>query len=72
MTVWQVAQPMELKSDFPLAIEDAPPGTVVDAMGGAVSRMNIANATTSLGIEAFSVNWSELEFWNEKLVVSSG
>jgi hypothetical protein len=70
--VWQLAQPMALKSWRPFEIEDAPPGEVVDGAGGASSLMNIANATTSLGIEAFTANWSELLTVGEKFVVSSG
>ena len=48
--VWHTAHPMELNSDLPCEIEVAPPGTVVDGIGGASRRMNIENATTSLGI----------------------
>jgi hypothetical protein len=53
-------------------MEASPPGVVVDGMGGASSRMNMAKATTSLGIEAFWANESELLTVGEKLVVSSG
>jgi hypothetical protein len=48
--VWQAAQPMELKSDFPLAMEVEPPGVVVEGVGGAVRRMNMANFTRSLDV----------------------
>jgi hypothetical protein len=70
--VWHVAQPMALNRFRPLAIEAALPGVVVDGTGGASNRMNIANATTSLGMEAFTANGSELVTVGEKLVVSSG
>src|SRR5436305_1246135 len=48
--VWQRAQPMELNRLRPFAIDVAPPGTVVDGVGGARRRMNIANCTVSLNV----------------------
>ena len=61
--VWQEVQPMELKRARPLLMEVAPPGTVVDGVGGAVRRMKIANFTTSLDVPRLSAL---------KCVVSSG
>ena len=72
VSVWHVAQPIALNSALPLAIEVAPPGVVVDGIGGARSRMNCANASTSLSMEAFKANWSVLVTVGEKLLVSSG
>src|SRR5271155_1837207 len=69
--VWQVAQPMDLNSACPAAIEDAPPGVVVDGTGGASSRMNSANKTMSAGTCAFCAAASELDA-TVKLVPSSG
>ena len=54
-----MAQPMARNSQRPLLIEVAPPGVVVEGMGGASKRMNIANITVSLGIEALVANRSE-------------
>ena len=71
VAVWQVAQPMALNSRRPLAIEVVPPGVVVEGVGGASKRMNIANITVSLGMEAFVANWSEPAL-AAKLVVSFG
>src|SRR5712664_2594196 len=61
--VWQNEQPTELNRDLPLEIEVAPPGVVVEGMGGASSRMNCANPSTSL---------STPEPAAAKLVMSSG
>jgi len=44
---------MALNRRRPLAIEVAPPGVMVEGVGGASKRMNIANITVSLGMEAF-------------------
>src|SRR5438477_7550726 len=46
--VWQTAQPTELNSERPRAMEAEPPGTVVDGVGGARSSMNTENSVTSL------------------------
>ena len=46
--VWQVAQPMALKSLRPLAIESAPPGEVVEGLGWSRNCMNTLNSPTSL------------------------
>ena len=62
---------MALNSRRPLAIEVVPPGVVVEGVGGASKRMNIANITVSLGMEAFVANWSEPAL-AAKLVVSFG
>src|SRR5882757_5393893 len=70
--VWQTAQPMELNRALPWVIEVAPPGVVVDGVGGARRRMNCANAMTSLGMEAFTANGSALVEVGVKLVTSSG
>src|SRR5437660_7020798 len=48
--VWQSAHPTELNRLRPFAIDVAPPGTVVDGVGGARKRMNIANCTVSLSV----------------------
>ena len=50
LVVWQIAQPMEMKRLRPLVIEVAPPGTVVEGVGGAKRRMNIANCARSLSV----------------------
>src|SRR5580704_1710075 len=47
--VWQFAHPIAWNTWLPLAMELAPPGFVVEGVGGARRRMNIANCTTSLG-----------------------
>src|SRR5216117_2226843 len=46
--VWQTLQPMALNRARPLLIDVEPPGVVVDGVGGASSRMNMAKATVSL------------------------
>ena len=46
--VWQVAQPIALKSLRPLAIEVAPPGEVVEGVGWSRNCMNATNSPTSL------------------------
>src|SRR5580658_1236211 len=69
--VWQVAQPMDLKSAAPAAIEVAPPGVLVDGVGGASKRINSANKTMSEGTWAFCADGSELDA-TVKLVASSG
>src|ERR1700686_3398786 len=51
--VWHMAQPTKLKRFFPLAMDCAPPGLVVEGVGGARSRMNMANCTTSLGTAVY-------------------
>src|SRR5438105_4142013 len=48
--VWQTLQPMELKRLRPLVIDVEPPGTVVEGVGGARRRMNIAKPTVSLSV----------------------
>src|SRR3569833_2608058 len=48
--VWHTAQPIELNNDLPLLMEVAPPGVVVEAIGGARRRMNCANPSRSLRI----------------------
>src|SRR5580698_154988 len=62
--VWHIAQPTIPNRRLPLAMDAAPPGLLVDGVGGASRRMNIANCTTSLGTAG---NCVEI-----KLVVSSG
>ena len=47
--VWHSAQPICEKTRAPSAIDAAPPGAVVDGVGGASRRMNIAKPTVSLG-----------------------
>src|ERR1700674_6071017 len=69
--VWQSAHPAVQKARLPLVIEDAPPGLVVEAVGGARRRMNIANCTVSLGTWAFCAVGSEFAS-TVKLEVSSG
>src|SRR5437870_593283 len=46
--VWQTLQPIELNSALPLLIDVEPPGVVVDGVGAARRRMNMAKATVSL------------------------
>src|SRR5689334_3766526 len=46
--VWQTVQPIEANSARPLLIDVEPPGVVVDGVGGASRRMNMAKATVSL------------------------
>src|SRR5262249_34893484 len=46
--VWQTLQPMALNRFLPLLIEVEPPGVVVDGVGAARKRMNMAKATVSL------------------------
>src|SRR5260370_11604685 len=58
--VWQVAQPMELKSDRPLEIDVEPPGVVVDGTGGGSMRIKSFKATPSLFFHPFLANLSEL------------
>ncbi len=60
---WQTLQPMALKRLFPLLIDVAPPGVVVEGTGGASRRMNMANDTVSLSVPTADVL---------KLVWSSG
>src|SRR4029077_2578404 len=48
--VWQRLQPTALNRLLPFAIDVDPPGVVVDGVGGARSRMNIANPTVSLSV----------------------
>jgi hypothetical protein len=55
---WQVAHPMALNNERPLLMEVVPPGVLVDGVGAASKRMNIANITVSLGMEAFVAYWS--------------
>ena len=69
--VWQLAQPTARNNRRPLAIDVAPPGLVVDGVGGANNRMNMANITVSLGMDAFVANWSEPALV-AKFVMSSG
>src|SRR6266849_4002629 len=45
--VWQVLQPTTLNRTRPVLMEVAPPGVVVDGVGCARSRMNIAKPTVS-------------------------
>src|SRR5437763_7422416 len=47
---WQTAQPTDVNNDLPLLMEVVPPGVVVEATGGASSRMNCAKPSTSLRI----------------------
>ena len=49
-------QPIELNTAEPCEIEVAPPGTVVEGVGGASNFMNIVNAMRSLGIDALVAN----------------
>ena len=51
--MWHMAQPIALKFWLPLAMDCAPPGLVLEGVGGARRRMNIANCTTSLGTSAY-------------------
>ena len=53
--VWHKAQPTMLNTRLPLAMESAPPGLVVDGVGGASRRM--ANCTTSLGTAVYCVGF---------------
>src|SRR5580658_8312532 len=69
--VWHVAHPIELNSAWPRDIEAAPPGVVVDGVGGASSRINSANKTMSEGTWAFCAEGSALDA-TVKLVASSG
>src|ERR1700733_13407786 len=69
--VWHVEQPIDLNSDEPFEIDCAPPGTFVEATGGASSRMNSANSTMSDGTCAFCAAWSGFDA-TLKLVASSG
>src|SRR5882672_6845150 len=52
--VWQAAQPIALNTARPVLMEAAPPGTVVDGVGGASMRMNNENFTTSLDVPRLS------------------
>src|SRR5436189_1624479 len=61
--VWQVLQPMALNRFLPLVIDVEPPGVVVDGVGGARRRMNIAKATASLNTPSLTPS---------KWVMSSG
>src|SRR5580692_7394529 len=69
--VWQVAQPIALNNDLPREIEAAPPGVVIEGVGGARSRMNSANKTMSEGTSAFCAEGSAFDA-TVKLVASSG
>src|ERR1700675_570810 len=69
--VWQVAQPIALNNDCPREIEAAPPGVVVEGVGGARSRINSANKTMSEGTSAFCAAGSAFDA-TVKLVASSG
>src|SRR5215467_3996986 len=46
--VWHSAQPMLLNSCLPFEIDVAPPGVVVEGVGGASKRMNNANFSMSV------------------------
>src|ERR1700760_1917199 len=70
--VWHTEQPIDLNSAAPCVIDVAPPGTVVEGTGGARRRMNCANASTSLRIDAFAANVLVAVELAEKLVLSSG
>src|ERR1700733_2795034 len=47
--VWQVAHPMDENNALPVEIAEAPPGVVVEGIGGASRRMNSAKSTISEG-----------------------
>src|SRR5215471_535039 len=46
--VWHSAQPILLNTCLPFAIDVAPPGVVVEGVGGARRRMNSANFSMSV------------------------
>src|SRR5262249_9493012 len=70
--VWHAPQPMFTNAFRPLTIEFAPPGVVVDGVGGARSRMNVENCTASLGMDALTTAGLELLVVGVKCVGSSG